>query len=218
MRRRDDVIHITRSNVIVMSALADRVLHQTGELPLYAAPLDRSIALHRPTPSRTRVDSWIPYGRVVAREHPLFDRAEQAWQRLREGCRRYQVRVTDTNAPITLRVALPASELAAAVCVLSRRGTIEVDGCVLSLDPLTRRALDDGAVDAAIEQIDGWLTMPWLCGRLAVTAAARPWSSTRADLVLAPVGGRRLRYPRRWFNVGFAIADELRRRVMLPMG
>jgi hypothetical protein len=54
--------------------------------------------------------------------------------------------------------------------------------------------------------------MPWMLGRLDVRAAARPWSSTRADLVLAPAR-HRLHYPRRWFTVGFTLADELRRRI-----
>jgi hypothetical protein len=133
---------------------------------------------------------------------------------LREVCRRYQVRVTAANAPISLRVALPATELADAVCALAGAGPIALEGCELVLDPVTRCAGDQ----PASEQIDGSLSMPWLCGRLGVTVAARPWSSTRADLVLAPIGGHRLRYPRRWFSVGFTLADEMRRRVMLPTG
>ena len=93
-------------------------------------------------------------------------------------------------------------------------GETTIEGCELVLDPGTRGAGDQ----PASEQIDGSLSMPWLCGRLGVTVAARPWSSTRADLVLAPIGGHRLRYPRRWFSVGFTLADEMRRRVMLPTG
>jgi hypothetical protein len=209
------VIDITPSNLIVMSAYADRIRFLAEDLPLYAAPLDRSATIHRrPPPSRTRVDTWVPYGRVVAREHPWFDRGERALHEFREVCRRYQVRVTVTNAPISLRVALPASDLADALCALAHEGSIEMNGCRLALDPDTRCTRDE----PASEQIDGLLSMPWLCGRLGVRMAARPWSSTRADLVLTPAGGRRLRYPRRWFSVGFALADEMRRRVMLPRG
>jgi hypothetical protein len=209
------VIDITRSNLTVMSAYADQVRFLAEDLPLYAAPIDRSATIHsRPPPARTRVDTWIPYGRVVAREHPWLDRGERALYELREVCRRYQVRVTAANAPISLRVALPAAELADAVCALAGAGPIALEGCELVLDPGTRGAGDQ----PASEQIDGSLSMPWLCGRLGVTVAARPWSSTRADLVLAPIGGHRLRYPRRWFSVGFTLADEMRRRVMLPTG
>jgi hypothetical protein len=204
---------ITPVNLIVMSAYADRVRHLAEDLPLYAAPLDRSATIHRAPPlSRTRVDSWVPYGRVIAREHPWLDRGERALHDLRAVCRRYQVRVTATNAPISLRVAVCAADLADAMCRIADEGPIELEGCSLALDPTSRCAVDA----PAMEQIEGALSMPWLCGRLGVTLAARPWSSSRADLVLAPTGDRRLRYPRRWFNVGFAVADELRRRVLLP--
>lgn len=122
--------------------------------------------------------------------------------------------MTDTNAPISLRVALPADALAVAMATVARRGAIEIDRCSLSLDPESLRAGDE----PTIMLLDGSLSMPWMCGRLAVRAFARPWSSTRADLVITPVRSHRMRYPRRWFSVGFALADELRLRVTRPTG
>ena len=196
------MIHITRSNVIVMSG-------HPGDLPMYAAPLTRSTATSwRASPTRVTslVDTWVPYGRIVARDHPWFDRGEHALNELCLVCHRYQVRVTQTNAPICLRVALPADELVSALTHVAGRGPIEIGDWRLSLDAAS---LHDGD-DTAIKAIDGSLSMPWMVGKLGVLAAARPWSSTRADLVLTPAR-RRLRYPRRWFTVGFAVADELRR-------
>jgi hypothetical protein len=203
------VIVITPGNLIFMSAYAGPVRWITEDLPPYAAPLDRTAAvIHRASPSRTRIDTFVPYGRVVAREHPWLDRGERALSELRVACRRYQVRVTDANAPISLRVGLPATELGAALSAVAAAGAIDLDGCRLALDPATVRTADA----TSSTEIEGSLSMPWLCGRLTVVAAARPWSSTRADLVLAPASGHRLRYPRRWFTVGFAFVDELRRR------
>jgi len=118
------------------------------------------------------------------------------------------VRVTQTNAPICLRVALPADELLSALTRVAGHGTIEIDDCRLSLDPASLHNGDE----TAIKVIEGSLSMPWMLGRLDVRASARPWSSTRADLVLSPAR-HRLRYPRRWFAVGFTLADELRRRL-----
>lgn len=199
------MIHITRSNVIVMSGLP-------ADLPLYAAPLAGSsrTAWHA-TPARATslVDTWVPYGRIVERDHPWFDRGERAVNQLRLTSQRYQARVTATNAPICLRVALPADALGAALVGVAEQGAIEVGACRLSLDPSSRH--DGDATAFAI--IDGTLTMPWMWGALQVRAFARPWSSTRADLVFVPTR-RRLRYPRRWFTVGFSMADELRRRVV----
>ena len=200
---RESVIHITRSNLIVMSGLH-------ADLPLYAAPLAPSArTTWRPPPARATslVDTWIPYGRIVARDHPWFDRGERAIIELRLACHRYQVRVTETNAPICLRVALPADELVVALTRVARRGAIEIDDCCLSLDPASLHNGDE----TTIKVLEGSLSMPWMFGRLDVVAAARPWSSTRADLVLAPAR-HRMRYPRRWFSVGFTLADELRRR------
>ena len=197
------MIIITRSNLIVMSGLH-------ADLPMYAAPLAPSArATWRPTPARATslVDTWIPYGRIVARDHPWFDRGERAFIELRLACHRYQVRVTETNAPICLRVALPADELVVAMTRVARRGAIEIDECRLSLDPASLHNGDE----TTIKVLEGSLSMPWMFGRLEVLAAARPWSSTRADLVLTPAR-HRMRYPRRWFSVGFTLADELRRR------
>ena len=210
------MIHITRSNLIVMYAGADPVRWIAEDLPLYAAPLDRSRVPGWPPPVRrtSLVDTWVPYGRVVAREHPWIDRGERALNELRVVCHRYEVRVTDTNAPISLRVALPADALAVALATVARRGVIEIDRCTLSLDPESLRAGDEPAVNV----LEGSIAMPWMWGRLAVSATARPWSSTRADLVITPVKSHRMRYPRRWFSVGFALADELRLRVTRPTG
>jgi hypothetical protein len=210
------VIHITRSNLIVMSAYADPGRWIADDLPLYAAPLDRGATMRwSPTDRRTTlVDTWVPYGRIVAREHPWIDRGERAFNELRVLCRRYEVRVTDTNAPISLRVALPADELAAALATVAERGAIEIGGCALALDPRSRHAGDESTITV----LDGSMSMPWMYGRLPVSAAARPWSSTRADLVITPVKVHRVRYPRRWFSVGFALADELRLRVTRPTG
>lgn len=199
------MIHITRSNLIVMSGLH-------ADLPMYAAPLaPASRVAWRATPARATalVDTWVPYGRIVAREHPWFDRGERAMNELRQASHRYRVRVTRANAPICLRVALPADELLAALNRVAGYGAIEIDHCRLSLDPVSPHNGDDTV-------IEGSLSMPWMLGRLDVSAAARPWSSTRADLVLSPAR-HRLRYPRRWFAVGFTLADELRRRLTLPM-
>ena len=197
------MIHITRSNLIVMSGLH-------ADLPIYAAPLAPSARAWRPPPTRatTLVDTWIPYGRIVARDHPWFDRGERALAELRVACHRYQVRVTETNAPICLRVALPADELVVALTRVAGHGAVEIDDCRLSLDPASLRNGDE----TTIKVIDGSLSMPWMFGHLDVRAAARPWSSTRADLILTPAR-HRLRYPRRWFSVGFTLADELRRRL-----
>ena len=187
------------------------------DLPMYAAPLDRNAARQwRATsaPATTRVNTWVPYGRIVAREHPWFDRAEQALLSLRQAYFRCQARVTKANASISLRVALPVGELAPALTHVASLGTIEIGHCWLRLDPSTLRNGDEPGITV----VDGSLSMPWLLGRLDVTAAARPWSTTRADLVLAPAHRWRLRYPRRWFTVGFALADEVRRRVTLPTG
>jgi hypothetical protein len=203
------VIHITRSNLIVMSGLH-------ADLPMYAAPLAPSARPTWPTPparATTLVDTWIPYGRIVARDHPWFDRGERALVELRQACHRYQVRVTETNAPICLRVALPADALVVALTRVAGHGAIEIDDCRLWLDPASLHNGDE----TTIKVIEGSLSMPWMFGRLDVCAAARPWSSTRADLVLTPAR-HRLRYPRRWFSVGFTLADELRRRFTLPMG
>ena len=199
------MIHITRSNLIVMSGLH-------ADLPMYAAPLAPSaLAAWRTPPARatTLVDTWIPYGRIVARDHPWFDRGERALVELRLACHRYQVRVTETNAPICLRVALPADELVLALTRVAGHGAIEIDDCRLWLDPASLHNGDE----TTIKVIEGSLSMPWMFGRLDVCAAARPWSSTRADLVLTPAR-HRLRYPRRWFSVGFTLADELRRQLM----
>ncbi|MEO5837956.1 MAG: hypothetical protein ABIQ73_11040 [Acidimicrobiales bacterium] len=178
-----------------------------ADLPMYAAPLTTT---GRPAPTRatTLVDTWVPYGRIIARDHPWFDRAERAVNELRLTSHRYQVRVTATNAPICLRVALPADELMTALWRVAGRGAIEIGDCRLSLDPGSRHTGDEKGIDV----ISGSLSMPWMCGRLDVVAAARPWSSTRADLVLSPAR-HRLRYPRRWFAVGFALGDELRQRL-----
>ena len=203
------MIHITRGNVIVMFAGVD--------LPMYAAPLERNAAHQwRPAsaPTTSRVNTWVPYGRIVAREHPWFDRGEHALLELRQAYSRCQVRVTVANAPISLRVGLPADELAAALTEIAGLGTIEVGNWRLRLDPTTLRNGDE----ATMKVIDGSLSMPWLFRGLDVIAGARPWSSTRADLVLAPASRWRPRYPRRWFTVGFLLADELRRRVRLPTG
>ena len=184
---------------------------QPADLPLYAAPLTRSAATSWPaTPTRVTslVDTWVPYGRIVARDHPWFDRAERAVNEFRLFSQRYQVRVTQANAPICLRVALPADELAVAMTRVAGLGAIEIGDCRLSLDPSSLHNGDE----KAIKLIEGSLSMPWMLGRLDVRAAARPWSSTRADLVLAPAR-HRLHYPRRWFTVGFTLADELRRRI-----
>jgi hypothetical protein len=201
------VIHITRSNLIVMSGIH-------ADLPMYAAPLAPSARTTwqpaRPR-STTLVDTWVPYGRVIARDHPWFDRGERALNEVRLACHRYQVRVTQTNAPICLRVALPADELMAALSRVAARGAIEIDDCRLSLDPASLHHGNEPATDV----ISGSLSMPWMYGQLDVVAAARPWSSTRADLVLSPAR-RRLRYPRRWFAVGFALGDELRQRITRP--
>jgi len=203
------VIHITRSNVIVMSGAPSVI-----DLPMYAAPVERAATAHWRTAvvpiDHRRSNDWVPYGRVVAREHPWFDRSERALRELRLAYYRCHDRVTDTNAPISLRVALPADQLVAALTKVARRGVIQIGECRLTLDPSTLR----GGDEATIGVIDGRVSMPWLFGRLDVAAAARPWSSTRADLVLTPTGGHRLRYPRRWFNVGFSLADELRRRIV----
>ncbi|MEO8693638.1 MAG: hypothetical protein ABI658_08985 [Acidimicrobiales bacterium] len=174
-----------------------------ADLPMYAAPLAPSArTTWQPAPARatTLVDTWVPYGRIIARDHPWLDRAERAANELRLASHRYQVRVTQTNAPICLRVALPADELLAALTGVAALGAIEIDDCRLSLDPAS---------------LSGSLSMPWMHGQLDVVVAARPWSSTRADLVLSPAR-HRLRYPRRWFAVGFALGDELRRRLTLP--
>ena len=224
------VFYITRSNVIVMSGVRADPVPDTAagrgrtalswpalDLPMYAAPLVPSARAHPRADSvraTTLVDTWVPYGRVVARDHPWFDRGERALSELRQACHRYQVRVTESNAPIYLRVAMPADELVAALAREACRGAIEVDACRLSLDPATAHRVDDSTVDV----IEGSLSMPWMFGHLDVMASARPWSSTRADLVLAPAGRHRLRYPRRWFTVAFTLADELRRRFTLPMG
>ena len=210
------MIHITPSNLIVMYAGVDPIRLIADDLPLYAAPLERSATPRWPPPARrtSLVDTFVPYGRVVAREHPWIDRGERALNELRVVLHRYEVRVTDTNAPISLRVALPADELAVALAMIASRGVIEIDGCSLLLDPESLRAGDE----TTVKLLDGSVAMPWMCGRLAVSAAARPWSSTRADLVITPVRTRRLRYPRRWFSVGFALADELRLRVTRPTG
>ena len=178
---------------------------------MYAAPLAPSARAPWRTPpvrATTLVDTWIPYGRIVARDHPWFDRGERALVELRLACHRYQVRVTETNAPICLRVALPADELVDALTRVAGHGAIEIDDCRLSLDPASLHNGDE----ATIKVIEGSLSMPWMFGHLDVCAAARPWSSTRADLVLTPAR-HRLRYPRRWFSVGFTLADELRRRL-----
>ena len=95
---------------------------------------------------------------------------------------------------------------------MADRGAIEIGDCRLSLDPASLRNGDE----TTSQVIEGSLSMPWMFGHLDVIAAARPWSSTRADLVLTPAR-HRLRYPRRWFAVGFAVGDELRRRFTLPM-
>ena len=185
-----------------------------ADLPLYAAPLAPAPRAHwHATPARTTslVDSWIPYGRIVARDHPWFDRAERAMNELRQTFLRYQVRVTETNAPICLRVALPAAELVAALTRVAGDGAIEIGDCRLRLDPATLRNGDE----TTSKLIEGSLSMPWMFGHLDVIATARPWSSTRADLILQPAR-HRLRYPRRWFAVGFTVADELRRRFTLP--
>ena len=201
------MIHITRSNLIVMPGLH-------ADLPMYAAPLaSPARATWRPPPARATslVDTWIPYGRIVARDHPWFDRGERVLTELRIASHRYQVRVTETNAPICLRVAMPADELALALTRVAGHGAIEIDDCCLSLDP---SSLHDGD-EAAIKVVEGSLSMPWMIGRIGVLACARPWSSTRADLILTPAR-HRLRYPRRWFSVGFTLADELRRRFTIP--
>lgn len=198
------MIHITRSNVIVMSG-------RHADLPMYAAPLAPSRGTPwRTTPTRvtTLVDTWVPYGRIVARDHPWFDRGERALNEFRLICQRYQVRVTETNAPICLRVALPADELVAALTRVGDSGVIETHNCRLTLDPASLHNGDE----ATIKVMEGSLEMPWMVGPLGVAAAARPWSSTRADLVLTPAR-HRLRYPRRWFTIGFTVGDELRRRV-----
>ena len=203
------MIHITRSNLIVMSGVH-------ADLPLYAAPLGPPSRSHwHATPARTAslVDTWIPYGRIVARDHPWFDRGERAVNQLRQALLRYEVRVTETNAPICLRVALSVDELAAALTRVAGGGAIEIGDCRLSLDPATARSGDD----TTSKVIEGSLSMPWMFGHLDVIAGARPWSSTRADLVLTPAG-HRLRYPRRWFSVGFTVADELRRRLTANAG
>jgi hypothetical protein len=187
------------------------------ELPMYAAPLERNSAHHWRASSTTatgRVNTWVPYGRVVAREHPGFDRAERMLLDLRQAYVRCQARVTHTNAPISLRVSLPVHELAPALAHVAGLGPIEIGDCWLRLDPTTLRDGDE----AGTKVVDGSLSMPWLFGRLDVIAAARPWSTMRADLVLAPANRWRLRYPRRWFTVGFALADEVRRRITLPTG
>jgi hypothetical protein len=207
------VIHITRSNVIVMSGAWSIV-----DLPMYAAPLDRRAASHWSTPaplinSRRSAD-WVPYGPIVAREHLWLDRGEQKLCQFRQAYNRCQYRVTAVNAPISLRVALPADELVSALTRVAGRGVIEVNDCRLTLDPTTLRDGDETVTSV----MNGRVCMPWQFGQLEVVAAARPWSSTRADLVLTPTGRHRLRYPRRWFTVGFALADELRRRFTLPTG
>ena len=203
------MMHITRSNVIVMSGAWSVV-----ELPMYAAPLDRAAARHwqaAPVPiAGRRTNDWVPYGRVVAREHPWFDRGEHALRELWLAYYRCHDRVTAANAPISLRVALPVDELVSAMTRVAGRGVIAIGDCRLVLDPASVHEGDE----STRALIDGHVSMPWLFGRLDVAAAARPWSSTRADLVLIPTGGHRVRYPRRWFNVGFSLADELRRRVV----
>jgi hypothetical protein len=156
----------------------------------------------------TLAESWVPYGRIVARDHPWFDRGERALNEFRLLCQRYQVRVTATNAPICLRVALPADELVAALTRIAGRGAIAIHDCRLSLDPASLHTGDE----TTIKVMEGSLTMPWMVGSLGIAAAARPWSSTRADLVLTPAR-HRLRYPRRWFAIGFTVGDELRRLV-----
>ncbi|HUP76743.1 MAG TPA: hypothetical protein VM282_27150 [Acidimicrobiales bacterium] len=182
---------------------------QHADLPMYAAPHAPSTRTPwRATPTRVTslVDTWVPYGRIVARDHPWFDRSERALNEFRLLSQRYQVRVTEANAPICLRVALPADELAVALTRVAGLGAIEIGDCRLSLDAASLHNGDE----KAIKVIEGSLSMPWMLGRLDVRAAARPWSSTRADLVLTPAR-HRLHYPRRWFTVGFALADELRR-------
>ena len=196
------MIHITRSNVIFMWSVVD--------LPMYAAPLDSSAADHwRTPPPATRVNTWVPYGRIVSRDHPWIDRGEQKLFDLRQAYHRCHVRVTDINASISLRVALPVDELTSSLTRIAGHGPIDMGECRLSLDSTTVRDGDSGTT----AMIDGSMSMPWMFGRLEVIAATRPWSSTRADLVLTPTGRHRLRYPRRWFSVGFTLADELRRRL-----
>ena len=119
------MILITPSNLIFMYA-ANEVRWIAEDLPLYAAPIDRSAVPRWPPAARrtSLVDTWVPYGRVVAREHPWIDRGERALNELRVVCHRYEVRVTDINAPISLRVALPADVLAIAMAAVAGRGII----------------------------------------------------------------------------------------------
>ena len=185
-----------------------------ADLPMYAAPLASSEGTQwRATPTRvsTLVDTWVPYGRIVARDHPWFDRGERALSEFRLLCQRYQVRVTEANAPICLRVALCADELVDALTRVARRGAIDIRDCRLTLDPASLHRGDE----ATIQVMEGSLSIPWMVGPLGIAASARPWSSTRADLVLTP-SRHRLRYPRRWFNVGFTVGDELRRLITAP--
>lgn len=132
---------------------------------------------------------------VIERRLAWLDWLEAQAAALRVRWSRYSTPVTRANAPLSLRVALPAAELEARLAA--------------GLGPISLA----GTAEFAATGPRGELSLAW-SPPIAVELSVREWSSTRCDLVMAPGPGRRLRYPRRWFEAGFAVLNELRRRAL----
>lgn len=181
--------------------------HDVRALPLYCGPVTAATASF--TPRRER---WaVPTTRVtVARELPWLDWLDERLGAARLALHRVAEPVNFTNAPIARRAPLDAPTLTDAWAAwLGGARELTVGSTRLRLTAVASPA--DAADTARVAT--GVVELAWSWPALAVVVEVRPWSSTRADLVLRPRSARRLRYPRRWFETGFALTDELRRQL-----
>ena len=200
------------------------------DLPIYAAPLDPA-AIRITSPLRPGLRSstagWsaaatqtqrsttihrtphVTYGRIVAREHPWFDRTVELARDARRRARQFETPVTQSNAPISLRCGVAATDAGQALG--SSAGPVVVGSASLTFDHST--AIYDAATGST--SVRGEVRMPYLTrGRIRIIATVQVWSSTRSDIVLVPTGRRYLHYPRRWFAVGFTLLEEARRQLI----